>query len=159
MKNTATVPRLKSAELLGLSGLEVLEKTGENPSKGIGQVGALERESTLKEFSTLVKKQFHLPEVRLYGNPDAKIERVAVCPGSGKHMSVHAIEKKAQVLVTGDMDYHECLDAKEQGLAIVDAGHYGLEHIFIEDVANYIKDQMTALEVVKAVITQPFQVL
>ena len=148
-----------TAELLKLSDLEVLEETASDSSKGIGQVGLLNDEITLREFSAFVKKQFSLPEVRFYGNPDAKIRRVAVCPGSGKHMSQHAIEKKAQVLVTGDMDYHECLDAKEQGLAVIDAGHYGLEHIFIEDVARYIKENMVDLEVAQAAIAHPFQVV
>ena len=36
--------------------------------------------------------------------------------------------------VTGDVDYHFGTDMAAQGMAVIDAGHYGIEHIFIADM-------------------------
>ena len=38
------------------------------------------------------------------------------------------------MLVTGDIGHHDGIDAVEQGLAVIDAGHYGTEYIFIDDM-------------------------
>ena len=60
-----------------------------------------------------------------YG-PKEPITRIALCPGSGKSVIGDALKAKAQVLITGDIDHHEGIDAAARGLAIIDAGHYGL---------------------------------
>lgn len=36
----------------------------------------------------------------------------------------------ADLLITGDLKYHEALDAKEEGVYILDVGHYESEHFF-----------------------------
>ena len=40
------------------------------------------------------------------------------------------------------MTYHYGVDSVAQGLCIIDAGHYGIEHIFIEIVTEYLKGQL-----------------
>ena len=52
-----------------------------------------------------------------------------------------ALSAGAQVLVTGDIGHHAGIDAVAGGMAVIDAGHYGLEHIFIPFVADYIRRQ------------------
>lgn len=142
-----------SAEMLGLADAEVLEVTG------IGRVGKLSAEMTVRELCELVKERFGLESVKLFGSPEQKVRCVAISPGSGKHMSELALAKGAEVFVTGDIDHHEGLDAMEQGMAIVDAGHYGLEHIFIEDMANYLSEHLDGVEVEKAEICHPYSIL
>ena len=74
-------------------------------------------------------------------------------------MTELALEKNADVLVTGDIGHHEGIDAVAQGLAIIDAGHYGLEHIIIEDMANYLRKNIEGIVVETHEITHPFQVI
>ena len=74
-------------------------------------------------------------------------------------MSEVAIEKGADVLITGDIDHHEGIDAVSRGLAIIDAGHYGLEYIFIEDMVKYLKQHLEKVIVEQAEIIQPFQTI
>ena len=142
-----------AAEMLGLTNTEVLEEIG------IGRVGELPAEMTVRQLCELVKERFGLESVKLFGSPQHPVSRVAISPGSGKHMSELAIAKGAQVFITGDIDHHEGLDAVEQGMAIVDAGHYGLEHIFIEDMANYLSEHLAGVEVEKAEICHPYSIL
>ncbi|MBO6268946.1 MAG: Nif3-like dinuclear metal center hexameric protein, partial [Clostridium sp.] len=44
----------------------------------------------------------------------------------------------AEVYITGDISHHEGLDAAERGLAVNDAGHYGIEHIFMPIMEKYL---------------------
>ena len=37
--------------------------------------------------------------------------------------------------------------AADQGLCIIDAGHYGLEHVFVEDMESYLRETFPELEV------------
>ncbi len=50
-----------------------------------------------------------------------KVQRLAILPGSGKSAIPAALEKGADVLVTGDIGHHDGIDAVDQGLAIIDA--------------------------------------
>lgn len=138
LKLTQTVP-LEDCEMEG---------------KGIGMVGFLPSEMTLKECAGYVKDAFALPSVKVFGDADARIRSAAICPGSGKGMAKFALEKGAQVLITGDIDHHSGLDAVAENLMIIDAGHYGLEYIFIDDMAEMLAS--LGVKVAKAEVVFPF---
>jgi len=148
-----------SGEMLRLHEEDVFEVTDSEQNIGIGRIGKLEREMTLGECCEWVKKAFELPSVRVFGDVNKKVVCAAISPGSGKHMSDVAIEKGADVLITGDIDHHEGIDAVSRGLAIIDAGHYGLEYIFIEDMVKYLKQHLEKVTVEQAEIVQPFQTI
>ena len=79
------------------------------------------------------------------------VKRAAVCTGSGKSMISDALAAGADVYVTGDIDHHSGIDALQAGLAVIDAGHYGMEHIFIQYMAGYLKENLPVeMEIVTA---------
>ena len=145
-----------SAELLGLERKEVLDVTTED-GVGIGMVGELPDFITLSTCCELIKDKFQLQGVKVFGDLATPVKRVAISPGSGKHMSELAVAKGADVFVTGDIDHHEGLDAVSEGMAIVDAGHYGLEHIFIKDIAHFLAEKANEIDVLEAEVKHPFQ--
>lgn len=134
-----------AAGLLELKDGLPLEVTGEADGTpiGIGKVGTLAKPLTLTELGTLVKERFGLPFVTVYGlgQLDGPADRIAVSPGSGGSMIRHGLTSGAQVLVTGDIGHHEGIDAVANGMAVIDGGHYGLEHIFMSFMENYLKEQ------------------
>ena len=148
-----------SAKMLELADTEVFEATNEEGTEGIGRVGHLPTSMTLKECCELVKEKFQLETVKVYGDLNMQVERVAISPGSGKHMSELAIEKQVQALITAEIDHHEGIDANARGVAIVDAGHYGLEHIFIQDMYEYLGEKLTDVKILKTEIVHPFQIV
>lgn len=150
-----------AASYLGLACLEPLEVTytDEDTPKGIGCVGNLKKQMTLKELAACVRKTFHLPQVRFYGDQEKLIERVAMCPGSGKGMDGDALSKGAQVYITGDVDHHYGLDCVEKGLCVIDAGHHGLEHIFVEYMKEWLSAHFDGIEVVVDRNDSPFHVI
>ena len=150
-----------SGRILELEDAQVLDITSEADGvpEGIGRVGTLKNTMRLEECCAFVKNKLELGSVKVFGDLDKKVGRLAVSPGSGKTAVMPAIQAGADVLVTGDIGHHEGLDAVEQGLAVIDAGHYGTEYIFIEDMKQFLQTRLPSLMVVTAPIVHPFQVL
>lgn len=147
---------------LKLEKCEPLETTGvseDGAAYGIGRIGDLPKKMTARECCDFVKKAFGLPDVRLFGAEGTVVKHVAVCPGSGKSMIKDALAGKAHLLVTGDIGHHDGLDAVDQGLVIIDAGHYGVEQMFIPQVAALLEKKFPDLKI-KAIKTgAPFQTI
>ncbi len=144
-----------SGSMIGLKQPEALEVTCE-AQEGIGRIGQLEKAVSLKQCCEDVKRAFHLESVRVFGNPDRTVERIAICPGSGKSVIGEALKKQADVLITGDIGHHEGIDAAAQGMVVIDAGHYGLEHIFVEDMKDYLGKKLEGVQIITAPVCHPF---
>ena len=147
-----------AAEVLGLRNTDVLDVTFEEEGlkEGIGRVGRLPRVFEISELCEYVKKRFNLSHVRVYGDPDGTVETAAICPGSGKSEIKNAIRAGAGVLVTGDIEHHEGIDAVAQGLVIIDAGHYGIEKLFIDYMRDYISENCREITILTQPASEPF---
>ena len=150
-----------SEKILGIQDTEVLDVTMEKEGKpeGIGRIGKLEKPMTLEECCVYVKHKLNLGSLKVFGDMSAEVSRLAISPGSGKTAVPAALAKGADVLVTGDIGHHDGLDAVEQGLAIIDAGHYGTEYIFIDDMKRFLEEKLPVLEIVTTPVIHPFQVI
>lgn len=146
-----------SGSTLGLMEMEVLELTDPENGQGIGRVGKLPEELSLQACCELVKERFGLTGVKVFGEPELPVRRVAISPGSGKHMTELAIAKHADVFVTAEIDHHEGIDALARKLAVIDAGHSGLEQIFVPDMADFLQKRIPEVTVYTAPNVHPFQ--
>ena len=124
-----------AADLLHLSDREVLEVTYEDDIsvEGIGRIGTL-----------------------YYGDPDQMLVTCAILPGSGKGEIDLAVKAGADVYITGDISHHDGIDAVEKGVAVIDAGHYGIEKIFIPYMKEYLEREMPELRIVSCDAGAPF---
>ena len=136
--------------------LDVTETNEDGTEEGIGRVYTLKQPMTLLACCEHVKESFSLDHVRVFGKTDGMVTRVAICPGAGKSVIDAALKKQADVYITGDIGHHDGLDAVARGMAVIDAGHYGIEHIFIEDVKCYLECHLEGVEVKDAPIRHPF---
>jgi dinuclear metal center YbgI/SA1388 family protein len=64
---------------------------------------------------------------RVWGGPDRVVKRVATAHGSGRSLVGSAVRAGADALVTGELRYHDALDATAAGLAVIEAGHDATE--------------------------------
>ncbi len=135
-----------AAKKAGLNNCQVLEI--EKDEMGIGLIGDFDKPHTIIDICNRIKKEFELEKVVVYGDTKAIINKAAIVPGSGKDEIKLAVEKGAQLLITGDITYHYGIDATADGLCIIDAGHYGLEHIFMDIVRDYLVNQKVNIEIV-----------
>lgn len=98
---------------LGLQSVEALENGMRLGETDLGTLSALEAR---------VSEALSAP-VRRYGAPDAPVRRVAVLGGSGGGFAEQARQAGADCYVTGEISYHAGLDAAQNGLCVLEAGH------------------------------------
>lgn len=130
---------------------------------GLGRAGKLEQEASLGELAERLKLAFDVPALRVVGHLDRNIRKAAVLGGSGARYVRHAIFAGADVLVTGDIDYHTAHDALAAGIAIIDPGH-NIEKVMKQQVADWLNVQLQAAKSETKVIastlnTEPFTFL
>ncbi|WP_416827250.1 Nif3-like dinuclear metal center hexameric protein [Ectobacillus polymachus] len=92
-------------------------------SLGLGKIGNLVNEMTLEQFATYVKECLDVPAVRVIGNLQDSIRKVAVLGGDGNKYWKQAKFRGADVYITGDLYYHVAHDAMALGLNMIDPGH------------------------------------
>src|SRR5699024_676614 len=105
------------------------------------------------------KETFAMPNVRVTGNLDKVIKKVAIVGGSGEKYINNAAELGVDVLITGDMTFHTAQDALEMGLSVIDAGHY-IEKVMKESVKAYLDNYFKQTDLVCLISetnTDPFQ--
>lgn len=157
-----------AAEKLGLRGLKILDPEGvvliENQDGeteipyGIGMTGYLDHPMMVRELGEWVKDIFKLPFLSIYGEEvqDKPVQRIGISPGSGSSVIKPGLKAGIQVLITGDIGYHNGIDAAANGMTVMDAGHYGLEYLFIDYMEQYIKRETgEKLEICKADVRFP----
>lgn len=144
------------AEIFGLENIDVMEKDKPFDGCGLGRIGTLGKEVTLMHFCEEVKKKLHTPFVRCCGE-DRIIKTVAVASGSCSEYVPTAIKKGADVIVTADMKYHNCIEFVYDGIAIIDAGHYPTEIVVCDMFSELLK--CTGIEIIKAYSKDIFRVM
>ncbi|MBR3762240.1 MAG: Nif3-like dinuclear metal center hexameric protein [Lachnospiraceae bacterium] len=147
-----------AAERLELLDTEVLQVTYEDEiaTEGIGRTGKLKGAMTLEEVAALTKEAFQVPSVRVFGEPETLCCEVAVCPGSGKSLIKDVLKSGVDVYITGDIDHHTGIDLVAQGICVIDAGHYGVEKLFVPYIYDYFSKIMPECKVMKAMEEEPY---
>lgn len=128
---------------------------------GLGRIGKMSESCSLEALTEQVKRVFEVDHVRVVGSLDRTIRKVAVLGGSGGRYWKRAQFMGADVLITGDIDYHTAHDALAAGVALIDVGHH-VEKIMKTAVAEYLRaafaDKRYDTEVIASQInTDPFQ--
>ncbi len=125
---------------------DIYETKNESQVMGLGRIAELEKETTLSIYAENVKTLLGADHIRYAGDPDRIIKKVALLNGSGNKFISDARFAGADVLVTGDMQYHGILDALEMGLCVIDAGHYATEKIMVKYITEYLKGKFHELK-------------
>ncbi len=127
------------ANILKLQNIEVLEKDTRFESAGLGRMGTLKEGMSLAEFCGVVEKNLGT-QVRVVGDMNTQISKVAVGGGSCIELADLAIMNGCDVFVTGDTKYHNAMDAQREGICIIDAGHYATEICVVDIFKEILKD-------------------
>lgn len=118
-------------EKLGVFNSEILEKREDGT--GIGRVFSWKEGKSLKEVEQLLRESLGLFFVRsVICNPEEKISKVCLINGSAMSYWKLAKSKGIHLFITGDVSYHDALDACESGMSVMDIGHLETERFFSE---------------------------
>ncbi len=107
---------------------------------GTGRIYTLENSTTLLDYANIVKEKLGIDHIRVVGELDETIKKVAVVNGSGASYLDKVKKLGVDLFITGDIKYHEGLDGKEMGIAIFDIGHYESEHFFTDLLIKICKE-------------------
>ncbi|WP_139490493.1 Nif3-like dinuclear metal center hexameric protein [Brevibacillus dissolubilis] len=162
-KQNAVIKAMKAAHPYEEVAYDVYPLEIQGKGLGIGRIGKLPNPMTLRELALLVKERFDLTGLRVVGPLDQVIKKVAVVGGDGNSFLGKASFRGADVLITGDIYYHNAHDAQADGLNIIDAGH-NIEKIMKTKLAEYLRTRFAengySTEVIASgVHTDPFQFL
>lgn len=108
---------------------------------GLGRIGRLSAQQTLEQLAEQCKQQLGAKALRLVHSHNGPISKIAVCGGSGALLIHEAARQGADVLVTGDVKYHEALTARALGLNLIDAGHFATEQLMARRLADKLQHE------------------
>ena len=129
------------AEQLGLTDYRIENPEPGNP-ESIIRIGFFQSSKPLKEVALKLSSCLNNPGgIRVAGNPDAAITKVGLCTGSAGEYYRIARAHSCDLYITGEIRHHELMEALEEGLCIIDAGHFGTENIFVENFGSQLKEK------------------
>jgi len=109
---------------------------------GLGAIGRLASPVPLGFFAKQLKQSLGVSVIKLSGDRERLVAKVAVCGGAGASLIHAAAFKGADVLVTGDLKYHEAEEAFALKLAVLDAGHFATEQVIVPALANMLRSEL-----------------
>jgi dinuclear metal center YbgI/SA1388 family protein len=146
------------ADALGLENVSPLTPAADGlPEEGIGRVGDLSESMTLGDFAARVFGI--LPAVaggvRVSGDKDGLVQRVAVCGGAGDSLFDEVRASNADLYVTADLRHHPASEAREAAVNdrpyLIDVSHFASEWLWLpaaaEALGNVLGDQGLDVEI------------
>jgi putative NIF3 family GTP cyclohydrolase 1 type 2 len=113
---------------------------------GEGRVGKLPQPQPLREFAQAVGKALGGP-LQVVGDPEHEVARVALACGAAGQFLTDAARAGADVFLTGEMRFHDYLQAQAQGVALLLPGHYATERCGVLELARLLGQEWPELEV------------
>jgi putative NIF3 family GTP cyclohydrolase 1 type 2 len=105
-------------------------------------VGNLSHPLKLKKLAHTIRQQLHLNFLRMVGDPDLLVKKVAICTGSGSGLINEFISSDVQVFISGDLRYHDAISALEAEKGLIDVGHFPSEQIMLNVMAQRLKKRI-----------------
>lgn len=146
------------ARAVGLVGdLVPLQPFPDDPWRGLGRIGGLPYEMSLADFAAQARTG--LPEtswgIRVAGDPDRRVARVAVSGGAGDSLLSTARAAGVDVFLTADLRHHPASEFVEAGgPALIDAAHWATEWPWLSSAASILASSGVNVETrVSATVT------
>lgn len=161
---TKVVARMRKAHPYEEVAYDLLPLANLQPEVGLGRIGDLPAPLSLQGFAEQVRSRLQVATLRLVGEPQKMIRKVAVCGGSGVSLLADALRRGADCLVTGDVKYHDAQRARAEGLALIDAGHFATEQLMVAELSSRLRqvvaERQLPIEIVEMTAEQdPFVTL
>ncbi|MBS3786972.1 Nif3-like dinuclear metal center hexameric protein [Candidatus Bipolaricaulota bacterium] len=129
-------------------GFSLIKTERSEPGVGLGRIGRWKSARGIKEAKSFVAETLEVDEkeMTVSGTLSGPVNWVAASPGSGGSVVSPADNSGVDLLITGELDYHERLKTKEMGLTVIEVGHYHSEKVFTPWVGNLLRDRFTSDE-------------
>lgn len=125
-KNIALISMHTNFDKTHLNAYVAKEILGLTPVSKDEYICCAKIESSFKDFLEQMSSKLQL-EYKKYVQCHENIKSVALVTGAGMSM---LDEVKADCFLTGDIKYHDAIEAKSRGISLIDIGHYESEKHF-----------------------------
>ena len=98
---------------------------------GLARIKILNEKMKLEDLLEKIKDALGISYVRYVGDKNSYVKKIGLVTGGGSSF-MYDIADKIDVFLTGDLRYHESLDALEEGRILVDVGHLESEYLFVD---------------------------
>lgn len=119
-------------------GLKNIECFGDDECDTLGRIGEIDP-MTAEEFAAYVRDKLGCVSVNAYIS-DKMIKKVAVVGGGASDFIYPAMAAGADAFVSGECKYNSALDAADEGLTVIEAGHYQTEFPACTHLARLARD-------------------
>ncbi len=151
-RRAAVVTALLAAHPYQTPAYHLTEFSLPDPDSGLGRVGELAEPMTATQFAQVVARALPktLGGVRIGGNPDRRMERVALLGGAGDSMLDAARTSGADGYLTSDLRHHPASEALEwaRSPVLFDVAHWAAEWTWLPELAELLGAECPALDVV-----------
>jgi dinuclear metal center YbgI/SA1388 family protein len=120
---------------------DIYPVTNEYNIVGAGMIGSLDSPVETEVFFERIKNVFNAKSIRHTKLIFDKIQRVAVCGGSGSFLLGSALARKADIFVTADVKYHDFFEADGK-IIIADIGHFESEQFTPELIKDILLEKI-----------------
>jgi dinuclear metal center YbgI/SA1388 family protein len=107
-------------------------------SAGAGRVGRLVDARGLGQLAHSVRCALACAGLGMVGQPERRVERVAIACGAGDDFLGAAVSAGADVLLTGEARFLRAIEAEALGIGLLTAGHYATERLGVDELAGMI---------------------
>ena len=103
-----------------------------------GRIGTLNVPTTAQQLAETCSRMLHTH--CKFVEADHPVEKLAEVSGAGGSYLQQAIDEGAGCLVTGEAAHHIAILAKQKGVGLVVAGHWGTEHPVVFALADALTE-------------------
>lgn len=139
------------AQAIGLVEVENFEtKKMKEKEHGFGKMGILSPPHDLVKFIDNLKNALKTKNIKLIGNIDKKISRVAVFSGSFNESILSKLTNSSDnidVFITGDIKHHTAIEICEMGMCAIDAGHFATENVIVPQIIGWLKKSFQGIKI------------
>jgi dinuclear metal center YbgI/SA1388 family protein len=138
----AVISALKQAHPYEEVAFDIYPLANKHNRIGAGMTGTLPEAIDAEEFLLFVKKTLQIGCIRHTNLKNKKVQKIAVCGGSGSFLIKDAMSCNADIYMTGDIKYHDFF-SPENGMILADIGHYESEQFTKELIYTLLKKKFT----------------
>ena len=149
-KNISNIAMHTNFDQTHLNEFVATEVLGYKIAQKDGFVAYLDVDEEFDTFAKKVSSAFGLPHARCVKSSN-RVKRVALTTGSGCSL-LKSID--ADCFLTGDVKYHDAMEAKSIKLSLIDIGHFESEHFFAQILHAHLKN--LGLEAIISSSKNPF---
>ena len=141
-----------------LLGLQSVTSFGTAEEGELGRIGTLPRPVSAHFFADFVREKLGTSAVLFAGDADKEVRTVALVGGEGGDFLPAAVAAGADLFLSGRIGYHRMLDAAEEGIAVIEAGHYATEAPVCARLVEILHDIDPDLEI-EVVSSQKIEII